>query len=265
MSKKSGSSKNYRFKGQMLYGIHACTEALKNPERKVHAIFTSDRIWNGDRRNKIPGLMHDLDDCGRLQDLPQARITEKDDLNKIIPKGHVHQGIAIDVDPLEENFLSDIIIKSKIRDKTVVVMLDQVTDPHNIGAIVRSIAAFDAVALIGQSRHMPGDVTPVMAKIACGGVEHVPIIQVVNLSRALEELSAEGFTCIGLDEHTDKVLSDIPKSNKMVIVLGAEGSGLRPKVAETCTHIAKLPTTPPIASLNVSNAAAIALYEISAK
>ncbi len=263
MTKKTSNMKQYRFKGQMLYGIHACFEALKNPERKIHTIFTSDRIWNGDRRNKIPGMMHDLQDAGRLGDLPDARITEKDDLNKIIPKGHVHQGIAIDIDPLEEHFLSDIIIKSKIREKTILVMLDQVTDPHNIGAILRSAAAFGAIALIGQTRHMPSDVTPVMAKIACGAVEHVPIIQVVNLSSALEDLKAEGFTCIGLDEHTDKALANIPKSDKMIIVLGAEGSGLRPKIADTCQFIAKLPTQPPIASLNVSNAAAIALYEVA--
>ena len=179
-----------------------------------------------------------------------------------IPKGHVHQGLVIDIANEEEVFLSDIIIKSKIQDKTLLVMLDQVTDPHNIGAILRSAAAFGATAMIGQTRHMP-DVTPVMAKIACGAVEHVPIVREKNLSEALESLKAEGFTCIGLDEHTDKELADIPKSNKTVIVLGAEGSGLRPKVADTCTHIAKLPTQPPIASLNVSNAAAIALYELA--
>lgn len=260
--KRSHNGKPQRFRGQMLYGIHACTEALKNPERRITAIYTSDRIWNGDRRNKIPGLMHELQECGRLSDLPEAKIIEKDEMNAFMPQGHVHQGIAIDCKPAEEVFLSDIIIKSKIREKTVLVMLDQVTDPHNIGAILRSAAAFGAIALIGQSRHMP-DVTPVMAKIACGAVEHVPIVQVTNLSAALEDLKKEGFACIGLDEHTDKALADIPKNNKTIIVLGAEGSGLRPKVADTCTHIAKLPTTPPIASLNVSNAAAIALYEIA--
>lgn len=266
MAKKSKNpQQRTKFKGQMLYGIHACAEALKNPSRKIHAIYVSDRIWNGDRRNKIPGLSHDLRDIDRLSALPDAKIMEKDGIDKIISKGHVHQGIAIDCAPLEEIFLSDIIIKSKMREKTLLVMLDQVTDPHNIGAILRSAAAFGAVALIGQSRHMPADVTPVMAKIACGGVEHVPILQVVNLSKALEDLRAEGFACIGLDEHTDKTLADIPKSDKTIIVLGAEGSGLRPKVAETCTAIAKLPTQPPIASLNVSNAAAIALYEIAAK
>ena len=118
------------------------------------------------------------------------------------------------------------------------------------------------MAMIGQNRHMP-DVTPAMAKIACGAVEHVPILREKNLSEALETLKDEGFTCIGLDERGESTLAEMPKSNKMVIVMGAEGKGLRPWVADTCTHLARLPTRPPIASLNVSNAAAIALYEFA--
>lgn len=262
MKKKNVKSNRIKFKGDMLYGIHACTEALKNPDRKVHAIYVSDRIWNGDRRNKVPGLMHDLQDSGELSRLPQPRIIEKKELDGQMPKGAVHQGIVLDLSAPEEVFLSDIIVKSKMREKTTLVMLDQVTDPHNIGAILRSAAAFGAVAIIAQSRHTP-DINALMAKIACGAVEHVPIVQVVNLSEGLEKLKAEGFTCIGLDEHTDKVLSDIPRNDKTIIVLGAEGKGIRPKVADTCTDIAKLPTQPPIASLNVSNAAAIALYELN--
>ncbi len=262
MKKKKSPSSKIRFKGQMLYGIHACAEALKNDDRRVHAIYVSDRIWNGDRRNKIPGLMHDLKDLGRLDHLPAPQIVEKKELDSKMPRGAVHQGIAIDVSAEEEVFLSDLIIKSKMRDKSLLVMLDQVTDPHNIGAILRSAAAFGALGVIAQSRHTP-DVTATMAKIACGAVEHVPIAQVTNLSRALEELRAEGFACIGLDEHTDKTLSEVKTAPKTVIVLGAEGKGLRPKVAETCTDIVKLPTQPPIASLNVSNAAAIALYALS--
>ena len=264
MKKKIEKTNRIRFKGELLYGIHACSEALKNPERKIHGIYVSDRLWHGDRRNKIPGLMDDLEQVGRLAELPQPTILEKQELDKHMPRGAVHQGIAVDTSPVTEVFLSDIIIKSKMRDKALLVMLDQVTDPHNIGAILRSAAAFGALAIIAQSRHTP-DVTATMAKIACGAVEHVPIVQVINLSDALADLKAAGFNCIGLDEHTDKNLADCPHSDKTVIVLGAEGKGLRPKVADTCAHLAKLPTQPPIASLNVSNAAAIAMYEISIK
>ena len=255
--KPAKKRESLKTRGGLLYGIHACTEALKNPARNIHAIYVADKIWNGDKRAQTEGLIAEVDAAA----LPAPKFIDKDFLDNVLGRHTVHQHIAIDTDPLEENFLSDLIIKSKTRDKTTLVMLDHVTDPHNIGAILRSTAAFGAQAIIGQTRHMP-DMNSTIAKIACGAVEHVPIVQEKNLSETLEKLIAEGFTCIGLSEHTDMAISDVPKSNKTVIVLGAEGKGIRPKILETCTHRAKLPTQPPIASLNVSNAAAIALYAV---
>lgn len=255
--KKRTRNNKSRAKGQLFYGLHACIEALKNPDRTIHKIYVTDKIWNGDKRAQTQGISVDLD----ITALPAPEIVDKAFFDTLFNNHTVHQGIAIDTAPLDEVFLSDLIIKSKTQGTATLVMLDHVTDPHNIGAILRSAAAFGAIGLIGQTRHMP-DVTPTTAKIACGGVEHVPIAREKNLSEALEKLKAEGFTCIGLSEHTDKTLADLPKSDKTVIVLGAEGKGMRPKVAETCSVLAKLPTQPPIASLNVSNAAAVALYAL---
>jgi len=244
-------------KGDLLYGLHAAIEALKNPVRKIDAIYVTEKLWYGDTRAKTTGLIETLD----ISNLPDPKIIEKDELDYNFGKNVVHQGLAIDAKPLEETFLSDLIIKSKTREKSVILMLDQVTDPHNIGAIIRSAAAFGVLGIIGQTRHMPDYISPVCAKIASGGVEHVPIAREVNLSDTLKKLLKAGFTCIGLDERGEATLSQTPKTDKVVIVLGAEGTGLRPKIAETCTYLARLPTQPPIESLNVSNAAAIALYD----
>lgn len=249
--KKKESSGGLPVKGRLLYGTHACIEALKNPDRTVHKIYVTQKLWDGLLKDILTGIDH-----------PAPDFIEKDFLDNKLPNGVVHQGIALDVAPEEEVFLQDIIIKAKTQERCLIIMLDQVTDPHNVGAILRSAAAFGAACVVGQSRHMP-DMTPVIAKIASGAAEYVPIVREKNLSDSLETLKAEGFACIGLDERGEKSLAELPKSAKTVIVLGAEGKGLRPRVADTCTALAKLPTRPPIASLNVSNAAAIALYEMA--
>lgn len=239
----------------MLYGQHAVEAAWVNPQRVIKKLWLSHQA----ARNFDAALA-----IARKKDLtrPEPQLAERHVLDKRLPPGAVHQGIAAEVEPLPEMFLSDIIITTQTSAKTTIVMLDQVTDPHNIGAILRSCAAFGVDAMILQKRHAP-EVTGVMAKTASGAVEHVPIIREVNLTRALEELKDNGFTCVGLDESGTATLAEIPKSEKTVLVLGAEGTGLRQLVGKTCTHLVRLPTSGPIASLNVSNAAAVALYEMT--
>jgi 23S rRNA (guanosine2251-2'-O)-methyltransferase len=138
-------------------------------------------------------------------------------------------------------------------------MLDQVTDPHNVGAILRSACAFGAGGVIMQRRHAP-ELTGVLVKTASGAAEHIPVAYETNLSAALDTLRENGFTAIGLDERGEKILGDAVIPAKTVLVLGAEGDGMRPKVREHCDVLARLPTQGPIASLNVSNAAAVALF-----
>jgi 23S rRNA (guanosine2251-2'-O)-methyltransferase len=170
----------------------------------------------------------------------------------------VHQGVVLEAAPLHEPSLHDIIAGDNPPD--LLIMLDQVTDPHNVGAILRSAAAFGAGAVIMTERNAPG-LTGVLAKAASGATEHVPQIHVVNLARVLDELQEAGYWRVGLAEEGAKELSALDLSGRTVLVLGAEGEGLRQLTRKKCDELAKLPTSGPIGSLNVSNAAAVGLYE----
>jgi len=235
---------------EWLWGIHAVREAWLNPNRQIHSLLITDK------NHKI------VDEWGVAQGLrrPSPDNVDRDIISRRLPVGAVHQGIAIQCAPLEEMFLSDIIIKSKTAETMTIVMLDQVTDPHNVGAILRSACAFGVSAIIVQSRHAP-EATGVMAKAACGALEYVPIIREVNLSRAIEALQDDFFNVVGLDEAGEDI-SKIKKSEKTCLVMGAEGPGMRQKVKETCTSLLRLPTNGPVATLNVSNATAVALYAL---
>lgn len=235
---------------EWLWGAHAVREAWANPDRVIHSLLVTERTVNDIKEFKAPK------DVKR----PKPDIVERRVLDKRLPDGAVHQGIAIECDTAEEVFLSDIVVKSKLSGKMTVVMLDQVTDPHNVGAILRSSCAFGASALIVQTRHAP-DMTGTLAKAACGAAEYVPIVREVNLSRAIEQLQDAGFVVIGLDEE-GKDIGDLPQSDKICLVMGAEGPGLRQKVKETCTALLRLPTDGPVPTLNVSNATAVALYAL---
>lgn len=236
-----------------LFGIHAVSAALLNPKRQHQRLLCTQNGFES-----VKDVYQEALDKGLT--LPEVTYVEREDIDRLLPRDAVHQGILLDCQPLEEVFLPDIILTAP--DDAKVIVLDQVTDPHNIGAIIRSASAFGARAVIVQKLHAP-DVTGTLAKSASGAVEHVPLIREVNLSRAIESLKEAGFFCVGLAEEGKNDLTEVIPAGKVAIVLGAEGDGLRRLVAESCNTLAKLPTSGPILSLNVSNAAAVALYELS--
>ncbi len=179
------------------------------------------------------------------------------EIERELPAGAIHQGAAVKVEPLPDLDLDDL-----IEIHGPILVLDQVTDAQNVGAILRSCAAFGASALIMQQRHSP-PIGGVLAKAASGALEHVPIIHVTNLARCLDQLGDQGYFRIGLAEDASSPLASAKADGPTVLVLGAEGAGMRRLTREKCDVLAKLPTAPAQPSLNVSNAAAVALYELT--
>ncbi len=236
-SGNSGSSNRPRF-----WGRHAVTAALANPERTVR------KVWG--TREALAAL-----------DLPPVLpITYADvaDLARMVPSDAPHQGLVIEVDPLEEIWLGDL-LESGADDRRPLLVLDHVTDPHNVGAIMRSAAAFDALGIVTQDRHAPPE-SGSLARSASGALELVPWVRVVNLARALDEIGEAGFWRIGLAGEAKGTLAEVMGDTRPALVLGAEGEGMRHNTAQHCDELARLPISPRVESLNVSNAAAIALY-----
>ena len=226
------------------WGKHAVAAALDNPERKVL------RAW---ATREAAGFMQFPNDVA----LTMAEVT---DLARLVPHDAPHQGVVIEVEPLEEVWLDE--VAGQGRERGTLLVLDQVTDPHNVGAILRSAAAFGAVGIVTQDRHSPPE-SGVVAKAASGALERVPWVRVVNLARALDEIGEAGFWRIGLAGDADTDLREALGSPRVALVLGAEGAGLRPNTREHCDSLARLPISDTIESLNVSNAAAVALYAAS--
>lgn len=193
-------------------------------------------------------------------------MVDKTTLDHSTPPGSVHQGIGLNCQGLAEIDIEDIIRTNEPRiesgQRSILVMLDQVTDPHNVGAIIRSACVFGAAGLIMQKKHAP-ELTGVLAKTACGGVEHVPVAYETNLTRTLEKLQEAGYFAVGLDERGTVPIKNLADYQRLVLVMGAEGPGLRRLVKEQCDALTSLPTAGPISSLNVSNATAVALYAVS--
>lgn len=229
-----------------LYGRHPVLAALANPERRVERVLATREMAE----------RHAKEFAGRAQN--SVQILSREELAQRLPAGAVHQGIAALVAPLEEPQLEDVL--ARCRDDALVLALDQVTDPHNVGAILRSAAAFGVAGLIVTERHAPAD-TGVLAKAASGALEVVPMVRAVNLARALEQLKDAGFWLYGLDERGDTQIGALDLNGRVCIVLGAEGEGLRRLTAEKCDRLVTIPTNAALAALNVSNAAAIASYE----
>lgn len=222
-----------------LYGIHSVKAALQNPQRKIKKILVT--------MNALQRL--DLSDNFK----PAPEMVEPRALDKLVGKDAVHQGVVLECEPLEPMALKE------LRDCTLLLILDQVTDPHNVGAILRSCAAFDVGALITTSRNSARE-SGVLAKSASGALDIVPHIEVRNLSKALEEIALLGFQTIGLDSEGPEPIETTFKGNKIALILGAEGKGLREKTRETATDLARIDMPGVIKSLNVSNAAALSLY-----
>jgi 23S rRNA (guanosine2251-2'-O)-methyltransferase len=222
----------------ILYGWHTVKAALENPARRLRKLWATE---NAARR---------LQDSG-LSVAPE--IVRPDFIDARLGPDAVHQGLLAEADPLPSPGIDDLPLDG------VVLVLDQITDPHNVGAILRSAAAFGVRAIVTTARHSP-EATGVLAKSASGALEHVGMVTVQNLARGMEELRQRGFLLVGLDSEGDADLAALTLRAPLALVLGAEGKGLRQLTRATCDHVARIDLPGAIASLNVSNAAAVALY-----
>ena len=229
--------------GDMLYGRHAIEAAIKNPHRRIKRIFAS------------ANAAHDFEELINKHQI-ELSLKTTPELAALVQQGAVHQGVAAHVEPLPETTLAD------LKPDRPVLVLDQVTDPHNVGAILRSAAVFNAAAVIMTRRNSP-PLSGALAKSACGGLEHVNVILVGNLSQALRELGEIGFYRIGLAGEAQEELESVEHPRPVALALGAEGKGLRRLTRENCDSLRRINATGPLASLNVSNAAAVALHAIS--
>lgn len=240
--RRGNRTSSHNIQRPRFWGRHAVTAALANPERVVHKIWgTREAIGKLALPPVIPIVYADVADLGRM-----------------VPSDAPHQGLVIEVNPLEDVWLGELIDQGA-GDRRALLVLDSVTDPHNVGAILRSAAAFDALGIVTQDRHAPPE-GGALAKAASGALETVPWVRVVNLSRALDEIGEAGFWRIGLAGETQTTLAQALGPQKVALVLGAEGEGMRQNVAAHCDALARLPISSKVESLNVSNAAAIALY-----
>jgi 23S rRNA (guanosine2251-2'-O)-methyltransferase len=240
--------------GLWLYGLHAVKAALTNPARKLTRAVVTDRA-GGEIGAGLLGRVH-------------HETANAEAIGRLLPPGAVHQGAALLCEPLPRLDLSEVLgtpvrdaARQPIANRRVVLVLDQISDPHNVGAILRSAAAFGVSAVVVQDRHAPPE-SGVLAKAASGALDIVPYVQAVNIARALDELAELDFWRVALTGDGDRSLKDAVSAGDVAIVLGSEGSGLRRLVRERCDTSTTIPIDAQMESLNVSNAAAIALYEI---
>ena len=238
-----------------VYGRHAVAAALANPARRWRrlAVLAGQEAEAAALAEAAAAVRHGEGEA--VQSFDRAA------LDRLLPEGAVHQGWALEVEPLETGDLGDVLRAVHGAQRTVIVVLDQVSDPHNVGAILRSAAAFGARAVI-LAEHGAPPASGVLAKAASGALDSVPLVREVNLARALDRLKEAGFWCCGLDEAAPAPLASLDLGPRVVLALGSEGSGLRRLLRERCDFLARLPTRPALPSLNVSNAAAVALYEL---
>jgi len=226
------------------WGRHAVAAAITNPKRRIARLWaTREASGSLDLPKDVPLTFADVADLGRL-----------------VPHDAPHQGIVAEVEPLPDLLLDELL--GEAAPGRPLVVLDQVTDPHNVGAILRSAAAFDALGIVTQDRHAPPE-SGALAKAASGALEFVPWVRVVNLARALDDMAEAGFWRIGLDGGAEMLLADALGPAHVALVFGAEGEGLRQNVAAHCDALARLPISARMESLNVSNAAAVALYAVA--
>ena len=227
----------------ILYGWHTVKAALENPARRIRRIYATE---NAVRRLRDDGVA-----------LPvEPELVRPDAIAHRLGPDAVHQGLLAEADPLPAPEVED------LEPTGIVLVLDQITDPHNVGAILRTAAGFAAAAVVTTARHSP-EATGVLAKSASGALEYVPIVTVQNLARGMAALKQRGFLLVGLDSTGDADLAEVALTAPLALVLGAEGKGLRQLTRATCDHLARLDLPGKIKSLNVSNAAALGLYVAS--
>ena len=239
-----------------IYGRHAVAAALANPARRWHHLA----VLSG-QESEASTLVAAAAAIRRGDGEPM-RVVDHDSLAAILPEGAVHQGLALAVQPLAEPDLADVLrLAAGTPGRRVMVVLDQVTDPRNVGAVLRAAAAFGALAVV-LAVHGAPPVTGALTKAASGALEQLPLVRVVNLARALDRLKQSGFWVCGLEANAQQTLADLDLGDRVAVVLGSEGGGMRRLVRERCDHLARLPTRSAQATINVSSAAAIALYEL---
>jgi 23S rRNA (guanosine2251-2'-O)-methyltransferase len=230
-----------------LYGLHAVTAALTNPRRKLGRVVLTPRVL---------GLIDP-----ELLDGMRVETMELGAIDRLLPPGAVHQGAALEAAPLPQVDFEALLAAPSDGHRRVVLVLDQLSDPHNVGAILRSAAAFGVTAVVVQDRHAPPQ-SGALAKAASGALDTVPYVEVVNITRALEKLGEHGFWRIALAGDGDTTLAQAVPQGDVALVMGSEGDGIRRLVRENCDVAASIPIEGVMESLNVSNAAAIALYEL---
>lgn len=238
-----------------LWGGHGALAALANPRRRCHRLLISreaEETW----RPRVTELLAERSDLSQ-----GAEVLERQAFNRFLPAGAVHQGIAVLADPLAQPDLRRLLDGLDPAIPAGIMLLDQVSDPQNVGAVLRSASAFGAVAVIATSRNAPAE-TGALAKAASGALETLPFLRVANLVRAIETLQARDFQVLGLAASGEKLLHEVDLPRRCAVVVGAEGAGLRRLTRERVDRLVALPTGGPVADLNVSNAAAVALYEI---
>lgn len=231
----------------IIYGRHAVISALRNPRRKIQKLFVSP-----ENRAEIEKIGVSV----------SFTVADKKDFAKYLPQDAVHQGFMLFCQRLDTYDIADFIMMAEDVDRCHILILDQVTDPQNVGAIIRSAAAFGTLGIVMQDKNSPLE-SGAMDKAAAGTIEFVPIARVTNLSRAIEQLKNAGFWVLGMDGYAETTIDKVNKDGKNAIVMGSEGKGMRRLVQENCDSSVKLPISPNVESLNVSTAAAIALYELS--
>lgn len=224
----------------ILYGWHTVTMALANPQRRIRKLTLTE--------NAAKRLADE-----NIETRIAPEIVRPQEIDRLLSPDAVHQGLLAEADPLPSPDIET------LAQEGMVLVLDQITDPHNVGAILRSAAAFAVKAIVTTARHSP-EATGVLAKAASGALELVPMVTVQNLARALNELNENGFQTVGLDSEGTEDLSDVALREPLALVLGAEGKGLRQLTRETCSVVARLDMPGEIKSLNVSNAAVLSLY-----
>ena len=232
-----------------IYGHHPAAAALANTDRKILRIVATEEALA--KLNADPAIPP--------RTLAQIKAASRRDIDALVGEETVHQGVAVLTHPLEHE-LADVLQRIGAMPESCIVVLDQVTDPHNVGAILRSAAAFGAMAVVAPDRHA-ADESGAMAKSASGALDKIPYIKAGNLVRALELIKEHQYWLVGLDAEAPRELDQIKLDGRIALVLGAEGEGLRRLVKDTCDHVAKLTMAGDMESLNVSNAAAVALYE----